>query len=152
MLRQLPASRTSFTLMEGVRRYTEATILGAYAALGYRRPVRILDCIEYADGLPMVMLRFLLLPAQTANGHVPPVARDLDQAVQAELRQRVSRGSLRQLPAWQLLGCPPHWSAAKKAVEVRKARQGLRPDFLSPAQWATSPLNSRSKFFADALS
>jgi hypothetical protein len=42
---------------------------------------------------------------------------------------------------WQLLKCPVELSSGKKTAAVRAAKDGSRPSWLSPQQWAWNPLN-----------
>jgi len=156
--RSLPEGRTMFTLMRGMRKYTQATIFGAYAALACRRRIEVLDCIEYADTSPMVMVRFRLgkkrrrtcrttpelLAAMARCGHSyldPGLAPPRSYAKKVAVTKRVR--------PWQLLHAHPDMKPGVKAAAVRRARDGKKPFFMSAAEWAACPLNQNSHRFAD---
>jgi hypothetical protein len=43
-----------------------------------------------------------------------------------------------------MLKCPKCFTASEKAWALRAAKNGIRPYWLTPAQWAWHPVNPRS--------
>ncbi len=54
---RLPGNRTLFMLKTNVREWTRTTLFGHIAVLEQNYNVEVLDCIEYNDTSPMVMIR-----------------------------------------------------------------------------------------------
>lgn len=60
-------------------------------------------------------------------------------------KKSVSSVSIDSVPLWRQLGVSSRLTAGRKAAIVRSARNGVRPNHLSPQKWAWHSLNPNGR-------
>ena len=135
--------------------YRYATIAAIYAIMSTSYKVEIVACEEYCDTTPMLMIKFKILDeynpkyinaedfvnaCTSSNYFIEGTGYNKKQRNKGKSPSKV-KVSEKELTPWQQLGCPVDMPRAKKAWVVIRAKQGQRPDWIKPADWAWHPIN-----------
>jgi len=136
--------RTARFIYDSNNKYRFATIAAAWALMSNNHNVEITRCEEYCDTTPMVMVKFQLsekkdnLSSRRAWIFLEVVSYG---TLYETSRKKEKKAKVNKLAPWQQLGCPVDMPRTEKAWVVIRAKQGQRPEWMKPADWAWHPIN-----------
>jgi len=110
---------------------------------GKKKNPKLLQHMTYNDTVPMSFTKWKLNSWGTEvyspeNTIVDQWLSDSSKPHHQQTRKETTMVKQRDC---EVLECPEHLTAGRKAAAVRRAKQGIRPNWLKPQQWAWNHLN-----------
>ena len=138
---------TGVYLFDAIALHTVSALLIQKCLLRYekQRNPKLLQHVTYNDTAPMSFSKWKL-NSWGSKVHSPEnkiVDQWLVDSNKPRWQQPRKETTVVKQRDCEVLGCPANMTAGQKAAVVRRAKQGIKPNWLKPQQWAWNHLNPK---------